>query len=339
MYFEILKKIRRFNIFLILIIFSPALILFPIYEKDSYYVKDILTNISILLHALYIINLKNKPDPKIYNKFLIFILIPLISFNLFNHENQFFFIGVHLLFTIYVYKYYLFKKNDQKFSYYLFLIFPIILILISPGNWDKLNAINGSIEIFGAKINDQLAGNLNLAIGGFVKWHFFYHDIKEFFNFFICLLLTIFLFCLIFGYLINKKIIFLNENIKKNFLFFYTPSLLLFILALDYGRNINLILTHLLAFYLILDLNFTKSNKIYIQIKKNYLFKNLIFLFLIFYCFMWYLPQGGGYIGIGDFNGNSSILRNTILVELREIFMILYNFIDNNIISLPRIIV
>ena len=144
---------------------------------------------------------------------------------------------------------------------------------------------------------------------------------------------------MIFGYLINKKIIFLNENIKKNFLFFYTPSLLLFILALDYGRNINLILTHLLAFYLILDLNFTKSNKIYIQLKKNYLFKNLIFLFLIFYCFMWYLPQGGGYIGIGDFNGNSSILRNTILVELREIFMILYNFIDNNIISLPRIIV
>jgi len=54
---------------------------------------------------------------------------------------------------------------------------------------------------------------------------------------------------------------------------------------------------------------------------------------------MWYLPQGGGYSGIGDFTGNSSIIKNTFLGELREIFMILFNYIDNNFIKLPRIVV
>ena len=54
---------------------------------------------------------------------------------------------------------------------------------------------------------------------------------------------------------------------------------------------------------------------------------------------MWYLPQGGGYSGIGDFTGDSSILKNTLLNEFKEIFMIIYNFIDNNLFNLPKIII
>ena len=46
LYFKILKKFKDLDIFLIAIIFSPALIFFPIYENDVYYVKDILTNLS-----------------------------------------------------------------------------------------------------------------------------------------------------------------------------------------------------------------------------------------------------------------------------------------------------
>ena len=51
------------------------------------------------------------------------------------------------------------------------------------------------------------------------------------------------------------------------------------------------------------------------------------------------LPQGGGYSGIADFTGDSSILKNTLLNELKEIFMIIFNFVDNNLFILPKIIV
>ena len=54
---------------------------------------------------------------------------------------------------------------------------------------------------------------------------------------------------------------------------------------------------------------------------------------------MWYLPQGAGYSGIADFTGNSSILKNSLLNEFKEIFMIIFYFIDNNLFDLPKIIV
>ena len=113
----------------------------------------------------------------------------------------------------------------------------------------------------------------------------------------------------------------------------------LFIFALDYGRNLNLITTHLIAFYSILSFDTKKLRTFLSNITSNFISYRLIILFTIFYCFMWYLPQGGGYSGIADFTGNSSILKNTLLNELKEIFMIIYNFIDNNLFNLPKIIV
>lgn len=139
--------------------------------------------------------------------------------------------------------------------------------------------------------------------------------------------------------MLNKKIFKIDRNIKNIYLLFFTPSLALFILALDYGRNINLILTHLISFYLILQLDNSKFIKLYNNLSKNFLFRNFLILFLIFNSFMWFLPQGGGYSGIATFTDNSTILKNTLLGEFREIFMIIYNFIDTNLFDLPRVIV
>ncbi len=337
LYYKILKRFVGLNFFLIFIIFSPALILFPIHENDAFYVKDLLTNLTILIHAYYILENKKNFEFRKYNNFLLLIILPLIFINLFNHENQFFFIPVHFLISIYAYEKFRVQKFNRKYIYYVFVFIPIIILLFNGGSWEKLDAINNSISQFGLKINNQHAGNLNLAIGAFIKWNFFHHGVNEFLNFLICFILTIFIFYLLFGYLIDQNIFKLKNNIKKIYLLFFVPSLALFILALDYGRNINLILTHLLAFYLILDIDEMRFKNFFIKINKNFIFKNSLILFLIFYCFMWYVPLSGGYPGIGSFTPNSSLINNTILFEFREIFMFFFNFIDQNIFTLPKI--
>ena len=250
LYFNLLKKIKDYYLIFIFIVFSPSLILFNIYDQNTFLTKDIFSNLSILIHAVYINTHKNDKDLKKYNKFLLFVVIPILFINIINHEMQFFFVGIHLLFTLYNYD---IKKVNQKqkklFPYFLTLV-PLILIFFFPGSWEKVDIINNSISNFDVKINNQLAGNINLAIGGFIKWHFFYHGIESFINLFICLILTIVLFITIGQFLIKERVIFLSP---KLYLFAYIAFLLpfsIFILAVDHGRTINLILTHLISFFL-----------------------------------------------------------------------------------------
>ena len=51
------------------------------------------------------------------------------------------------------------------------------------------------------------------------------------------------------------------------------------------------------------------------------------------------MPLGAGYDGTGTFSSNDTLLKSTLMNELISIFMIFYDFIDVNIISLPRVIV
>ena len=62
---------------------------------------------------------------------------------------------------------------------------------------DKVEIINNSVKIFDVSVNDQLAGNINLALGGFIKWHFIYHDVHNFLRLFFCVFMSIFLIYLI----------------------------------------------------------------------------------------------------------------------------------------------
>ena len=56
----------------------------------------------------------------------------------------------------------------------------------------------------------------------------------------------------------------------------------MFLLALDHGRNISLISTHLLAFFLILKLNSNKLKKLLNQLNKNFLKRYFIYFFIFF---------------------------------------------------------
>ena len=71
------------------------------------------------------------------------------------------------------------KVKIIKFSI-IFDLIPFLLIIFSPGSFDKVDIINQSTENYNVKVNDQLAGNLNLAIGSFLKWHFFIMEHKVF---------------------------------------------------------------------------------------------------------------------------------------------------------------
>ena len=68
--------------------------------------------------------------------------------------------------------------------------------------------------------------------------------------------------------------------------------------------------------------------------QNNFVIKNLFYVFLIFYLFFWYLPQGGGFTGIGNF---SSLFKSGLTEKFLELFLIIYNYIDINVITLPRV--
>ena len=171
-YYKLFKKFKNFHLIYIFVILSPSLLLFHIYEENTFFTRDIFVNLTILIHCFYLISKKNNFDGEKYNVFLLY-LIPIISINILNHESQFFFITVHFLMTTYAYTSNNVKKEGRKYFYYFLCLLPLFLILFNGGSWEKVAIINNSIEQFGVKVNDQLAGNINLAIGGFIKWHFF----------------------------------------------------------------------------------------------------------------------------------------------------------------------
>jgi len=328
-----------------LIVLSPALLLFNFYDINTYFTKDNFTKLAILIHALFIVKkVQDKNSIVNYKRFLNFLIIPLLLFNILNHEQQIFFVSIHLLFTLLVNYNYDGVKNYKCLKSYLILLIPFFIILLTPNSFEKVGLINDSIRIFGAKISDIHAGNINLMIGAVIKWHFlemkaYNHNIYDFLNLFTCILLSIFLFFLLFHYFIKENVYEINWFIKKYYLLFFLPCLVMFLCALDHGRTINIFLTHLISFYLALKINNKKFKIILNNFNKSFLLKNFSFVFLIFYIFLWYMPVGGGYDAIGSFSEGDTIFRNTLMKELIGLFVIVYDFVDYNIINLPRIIV
>ena len=332
-FFKLVYKFRKYNLFVTFLILSPSLLLFNIYEVNVVLSKDIFITVSILIHALIVSN-KTISLSK-YKKILLFIIFPILTLNIFIHENQIIFLPFHILLSLYFLNDPKNKSENYHFlkSYYFFLI-PLIVILFSSISYEKYLIINESIKQFDATLPNQVAGNINLIIGGFIKWHFFYHDTIDFIRLFFCITLSLFLIYLIFHNLILKKIIYSNKFNINYYLYFILPTFVIFGLMLDHGRSIHLILMHMLSFYLVLEFNKFKFEKIYYNLFNNFLIKNLIYIFLFFYLFFWYLPQGGGFTGIGNF---SSLFKRGLMEKFLELFLIIYNYIDVNVINLPRV--
>ena len=316
-----------------LIFLSPALILFPIYEENLYFIKDIIIKLSILFHAFIIIRIKNQRSTISYLEYLKFIIVPILTISILIHEYQVLYILVHILLSLSFVQ--LKKETIKILKIYLLLLIPIFLTLIFMGNltqYEYLNLILKKFEI--GDLHNQLAGGFYTAIGGFYKWHFYYFSYSDFIQLLSSLFLSIGVFFFMFHFFIKERILKFHNNYQKNYIYFFIPVLLSFLLARDHGRNISLLATHLIAFYGILILDHKKLNIIKDQIKKKFFLKISLIIFLIFYIFMWRLDQLAGF-GVGGYP--NMIFKSSIFAEVIKLIKFLYFYIDLNILDLPEI--
>ncbi len=330
---KIFRAYRNFYFIFIPIFLSPSLILFPIYEVNLYFIKDVLIKLSILFHAYVVINNKNNKDNKAYIKSLKCILIPFLIIVMLVHEYQVLFLSIHFLLSISFLK----SKNEitTTLKLYSILLIPIFLILIFIGDsiqYENLNLILKKFEI--DNIHSQLAGGFYKAIGGFYKWHFYYFSYKDFVQLLLSLFLGVGIFFLFFNLLIREKVLQFKNRYQKNYIYFFIPSLFCFLLALDHGRNISLLATHLVAFFSVLTLDEKKLSIIKNKINKNFLKTCSLIICIFFYIFMWRLDQMAGFGGREQIN---SIFQSSIFAEFIKFIKFFYSYIDLNIINLPAI--
>ena len=209
--FCLLKKYFENKLFVIFFIFSPALILFHIYDPNMYFIKDSLVKFSILLHA-YIFQ---RFDIKKYNQFLIILIFPILTIIILIHEYQLFFVAIHLLISLGK-----IKKNRDLLKYYFFLV-PALFVIIFSGTPQQFDQLSQFLNPYNVDLNPHLSGGLYKYIGGFYKWHFYYFGYKDFINLIFSIIFTLILPYLIFQTLLDHKIIKLYSNDQKKYLLFF----------------------------------------------------------------------------------------------------------------------
>ena len=341
---NLLKKYKNFFLIFIFVLLNPSLILFNIYDHSTIFLKDSFSIFTILLHSL-IFSLNNKEK---YLSLFKLILIPLLIISILMHELQIFFITIHFLMTLIFFKKY---SLDLKYIinyYFLLLLVALLVIFLGVGTYEHYLKINETISsLFNTeiKVNLGIAGNFKAIIGNFIKIHFFYYYPNySYFYFYFCFLASVFLIYFFLHFLIIKKILILNKikiffnilKIKLDYRWFFISPLLLFFFA-DHGRTLNLISFHLIAFFLILDLNKKKLTYFYKKIISNFIIKNIIVVFLIFYLFFYFTPFNGGLISMGSGPYKNEIFKLTLGSEITKSFKIFYTYIDINFIELPYI--
>ena len=114
----------------------------------------------------------------------------------------------------------------------------------------------------------------------------------------------------------------------------FLPTIICFILALDHGRNISLVATHLITYYLILNYDKNKLNLFEKNIYKNINKLSLLILFLFFYLFLWKLDQAAGFAFQGK---ETTIFKSSLFAEFVKLIKLIYFYVDLYLIELPEI--
>jgi hypothetical protein len=319
-------KLLRYNpIIFIIILLSPATILFNFYDYGALFRKDVFFITAILVHSL-LLNLyfEKKISLCFYDRLLNFLIVPLISINMLIHEAQIFFIFPHILMSLMVYG--SLKNKFLKFSIYLLPILIFTIIFFNKGNSEIIEGIKLSLSNYPDEIVNKsynpihyLEGNIFLMIGNTLKLFFWYN-----YNTTIQLLLSFILSFYFFWYLfkafykhshilISKEFIILKKNFFKNLTitFFIVFSSLIF--AIDFGRFFHLITMHLIAIILSFPNSFFSKKFIFFQNHNKPLIKIIIFLYFT----MWILPHGYiGYAGTSMFQSGFMIINKKIISTL-----------------------
>lgn len=308
-FFYLTNSLKKENFYLsILIIISPATLLFVIFDHQALFRKEIFFILIIFIHSILANRVfEKKFSFESYLNFNLFLILPTLFFNILIHEFQFFLLIFHYLINLNVLKF--FKKQDVFFKYsYLFLT-VVFILTITSGNENTVATIESSLETLVPNIKndygptDMLDGNLNLLIGSFLKM-IIASSFSEFFQVLLMLLFSVLLFLFIFNSLFEFKKLNLNYFKTSNcFLFLYIFLILIIFIftAFDYGRLFHILTMHVIAFYLILPFKTYRLNH------KSFSKKFTTQLALIFYFLFFSMPHAHILMGKGSMyldNGN-----------------------------------
>ncbi len=298
--YNFIKKIT-FNYLLILIIFSPIFLLYPLAELEVLGRKEIFIFIGFIIFLT--LNSRKVGDKKdIY--YVIFILPILILI----WEPVIFYAPFFL--TAFIIKYEL--NNLFKIFKFIILFLPAILIsfyiALNPINEENHLILSNSLkENFGEECYMSCALLLSKStIKSQFTANFPLYNPVIFIRYFLVILIG-------FGplFLLSKNSKIVNKIIFKNFfsnflillMLLISPIIILFAMGSDWGRWVNITYTFACLFFIHLyKNNFIKINFNFFEKYKLFKNKNILILIFIIFCFGWN-PKTSLTGDIGSFPG------------------------------------
>ena len=139
---------------------------------------------------------------------------------------------------------------------------------------------------------------------------------------FVTFILSIVFLIFLFHYLIDNKIIKIKNSLIKIYPIFFLPALLIFAAGSDFGRWFNILGFHLLAFYLVLNIDNKKKIKFSLN---NWI---LIWILLFSYIFLWTLPAGCCF-------WEGQVFRSSLFNQFYYLILDTYQYVNTNIFELP----
>ena len=346
-FYLFIKCIKKFqsNIFLYLVLLlSPATLMFSIFDSVNFFNNQIFVLIAILLHCFVALKYFNETDK--YKKYFVFLIIPLLFVNIFQYDPQIITLSSHMLITYIVLSKELQKSYKLLYSY-IFLLIPILLVMLNNGSPEQLATfekmkeivnynygfiINEHPEAFSAIDTKDLRGNLNLKLGAMIKIFGIKFTYNNKLYLFLSIILAVIFFILIFNYFIGQKIYFINIKYKIAIISFI-PLISLFLFITDFGRSTHIFLIHLLSFYFLFKID-KKKEKFFLK-KINFFSKLFIVLSIVIYCNFWTLSHASGWVTVFNPKGPSYSKYSSYTNEFSKILFNFYYFTDNYIINLP----
>jgi len=252
--FRLVWQYRNNYAILLLISLSPVMLLFAVYDNNSYWRKDSFLNVAVLLHSLAareclsgVISLVN------YRKIFAYLIIPGLIINTLIYEPQGLFVPIHVALTFSVLRHSTLNRSEEGTrkavtTYivgYLCTLVPFVASYFAHGDahisammFESVQSWSGMTQQGPMHMHDQsLAAN------------------NEFVTALEPLPLLIYLSAFLIGpvmlgFLIQCQINPRYGDEQNSVFWLFVPPMLLFLIGYDYGRWINMITISVVAYLL-----------------------------------------------------------------------------------------
>ena len=283
--YNFIKKIS-FNYFLILIIFSPIFLLYPLAELEVLGRKEIFIFIGFIIFLTFN---SNKVEDKKDIYYVVFILPILVLI----WEPVIFYTPFFLTALIIKYEFNNLYKIFKSITLFLPAILISFYIALNPINEENHLILSNSLkENFGEECYMSCALLLSKSsIKSQFTTNFPLYSPVIFIRYFLVVLIG-------FGplFLLSKNSKFVSKTTFSNFfsnflillIILILPMIILFAMGSDWGRWVNITYTFACLFFIHLyKNNFIKINFNFFEKYKVFKDKNILILFFIVFCFGW----------------------------------------------------